>query len=83
MLIKFKDRVKKEEYLALKNGVVDIYKVERYTDIFRGDVILIACENSAQETGEVSEFEVTASRFDKETNTYTLRVKFMRVYNVG
>ena len=83
MLIKFKDRVKKEEYLALKNGVVDIYKVERYTDIFRGDDILIACENSAQETGEVSEFEVTASRFDKETNTYTLRVKFICVYIVG
>lgn len=76
MLIKFKDRIKKEEYQALKSGVTDIYKLERYTDIFRGDSILIACENTPQQEGEVSKFEVVASRYDKEANEYTLKVKF-------
>lgn len=80
MVIKFKDRLKKEEYLALKEARTDIYQFEKYTDVFRGDSILIACENTPQQTGEVSKFEVLASRYDKETNLYTLKVKFKDVY---
>lgn len=72
-------RVRKEEYNALKEGKTDIYSFERCVDEFRGDSILIACENTLQEAGEVSKYEVLASRFDKETNMYTLRVKFERV----
>lgn len=78
-MILFKNRISEKEYLEFKNGEKDIYTFKRYVDIFRGDTVLIACENTPQKMGEVSVFDVLSSRYDKETETYTLHVKFLRV----